>query len=1599
MPAGGNSYKGLTIRIGADASSLEKTLASVRSSASSAQKELSRIRTALKWDPTSLKLTEQGLTSLETKSVSVAAKIKRMASEIKNMNNMTSRSDPSRTLGQMSANIDDAVMHAEKLKAQFNDVNTTIRTLRQELAVLGGASPEQAKQWNSVQLKDYIEKIKQGTSETKVADNVLKSYLAKIKDLGRESSRLNLKLMDAEDIARIRDANVEIERERANLKKTAAEYREMGAAARLNAQGINQINSQLATTDNIIGKATAKFRTLDTAMKGDPTNASAVVSRAKAAADVIDMYKSKVAELTNKYKQLSKTTGASISFRGIQEFNKDLEKSKANMDEAKVAYDMAKGQLSSYKYEMDEAAQAMLRLSAAGKGMGTEMDEARSRFLNAKSGVSSLKAEVAELSAKFNAAEKAYQGEQTEAELRDVRSEINKTKAEMENFKTSAFNASQSAGNGFYMLRSVGTTLYSTLTPIVTMGASYMIQAADDIDGAYRDMRKTVDGTEEQFESLKQQAIDFSRTHVTSPDQILEVQAIGGQLGVAADDLGDFSEVVSNLDVATDLDAETAADDLGKLSTVVKDVKGNYDNFGDALVRLGNNFPGHESDIMDITTRFAGMASTVGMSATDMLAWSTAATATGQKSEAAGSAMQRFIGYIETAMSKGGDSVKQFSDVAGVSAEQFAKDWETNPTTAMREFIVGLGKMKEAGGSVDSTLVNMGITGVRDRQLIEGLANSYDSTTGKLTVLDDALSQSASAWSNGGDAAEEARKKAEGFSGQLSIMQNNAKIFGSELGESFAPALGVLNTALQGLTTGYEHLTPAMKGFIDVLIVGGAAAGPMMMGIGALGQGMTAMKKHAAESTLEFAKMQTAERLSAAGIDEVAQEAIMGGASFSKLDKNVQKSVMSMQKASRISKLTAISVNALKGGVAVAGVAFATALAIGIKEAYDNMVEMQNATTGFDNSLLESTASVGNMTTAMKDLRPTYDEVNKSLKESQTAHANMAEKFTKTWETVKSNNGALDAYVSTIDNLANKTNLSASQQEQLKAAVQGYNDITGSSIEVIDAQNGMLSQNTDEIDKNAEAWKRQAIAKAYAEEAGDIARQQAKDTMILSDAQKAATRAQDEYNQTLDEYDGDTYAQEVMEAKARLDAANNSLSRAKDVVNQDNAALAKTSAFSKAASSGLSEFISKAENIEGTGDKFKNAAQDADGFSAMLASLGVTTKNFGSISKDSLEGAADAFTQLNDAGIDVYQVAEACSQAGIGIDEFASIGAEGFKRLYNASGQDIGKMTDKLKTLSELKIDPKKVTVDEDGTIEVAGQKLLDLDAQWIKDKHFTVNDDGTITTRSGAVLDLNNMTINGKHFTVNDDGTITTEQGAVIDLNSLSIDTKHLFVTDDGTIVDEDGKVWDLDRQTIDGKHFEVDDDGTIRTEEGKVGRIQDLTINNKDFSVIAHTEDANSALGGILNKIAGFAGKTFDFWVNGHGSSADGGIKLGGGILRNSFQSPELWRKIRSGFNSKYAHAEGAIVNTPTFSSDGHVYGEAGAEAIIPLTNPRYVKPFARTVAEQMGEIRGGSQAPTVTTINQRFETKVVRSNDDMYTAAAILNRNALNEARKVM
>lgn len=133
-------------------------------------------------------------------------------------------------------------------------------------------------------------------------------------------------------------------------------------------------------------------------------------------------------------------------------------------------------------------------------------------------------------------------------------------------------------------------------------------------------------------------------------------------------------------------------------------------------------------------------------------------------------------------------------------------------------------------------------------------------------------------------------------------------------------------------------------------------------------------------------------------------------------------------------------------------------------------------------------------------------------------------------------------------------------------------------------------------------------------------------------------------------------------------------------------------------------------------------------------------------------------------------------------------------------------------------------------------------------------------------------------------------------------------------------------DLQAIGSENFKalaINSNGNIQSIIATVQSLNSQGVNDKSFSITAHDNAS-----GVLSRVKAELNSLHDknIFVNLMKQNAAGGIRANAaGGLR--------------------MHADGAIVNRATPLD---IVGEDGAEAIIPLTNKRYVKPFADAVAE---------------------------------------------------
>ena len=122
-------------------------------------------------------------------------------------------------------------------------------------------------------------------------------------------------------------------------------------------------------------------------------------------------------------------------------------------------------------------------------------------------------------------------------------------------------------------------------------------QAAIRFESAFADVKKTVDGTDQELAKLAGELRQMSHEIPKAAEDLAAIAAAGGQLGVAREDIGRFTEVVSKMSVAFDMTAEEAGNAIGKMKNVFQLTIPEVQGLGDAINQLGNNSAARERKI------------------------------------------------------------------------------------------------------------------------------------------------------------------------------------------------------------------------------------------------------------------------------------------------------------------------------------------------------------------------------------------------------------------------------------------------------------------------------------------------------------------------------------------------------------------------------------------------------------------------------------------------------------------------------------------------------------------------------------------------------------------------------------------------------------------------------------------------------------------------------------------------------------------------------------------------------------------------------------------------------------------------------------------
>lgn len=465
--------------------------------------------------------------------------------------------------------------------------------------------------------------------------------------------------------------------------------------------------------------------------------------------------------------------------------------------------------------------------------------------------------------------------------LKDSLKGVGDSQGELDKFSFSTFlSNAEEAGK---RITEIGRGMTLALTAPLVMLGKKMYDNATDYEAAYVGMTKTVDGTEEQYERLKELALELSEITPMDYTELMGIAQTGGNLGVQIDEMEAFLRGYSALQYATDqhIAGESGAQLVADFLNITEGGVANIEQFGSSIVHLGNNFNATEDQILMMGKRMAAAAHLAGFTTPEILGMATAFRAVGINAEAGGSSASKLIKQLQLSAEVGGkaqqqlaglgakydfdsavvwsnywDAMKkddkyyvanqlgmtmdavqnmtdswvlleQFADVSGKTSDQFIKDWSTAPAQAMSDFFTGLSKLGDDGAeSILATLGKMGLTEIRESNLIAAMASRPE-------LFANAISEAVAAYIGNEAMMEEFNKQMGTQESQNAMlgnkMQNTMADLGQNLVEAIQPALDKVNELLDK----FNSLSEADQDKIITAFLIFAAGGPIVTALGA----------------------------------------------------------------------------------------------------------------------------------------------------------------------------------------------------------------------------------------------------------------------------------------------------------------------------------------------------------------------------------------------------------------------------------------------------------------------------------------------------------------------------------------------------------------------------------------------------------------------------------------------------------------------------------------------------------------------------------------------------------------------------------------------
>src|SRR5690606_4128851 len=486
-----------------------------------------------------------------------------------------------------------------------------------------------------------------------------------------------------------------------------------------------------------------------------------------------------------------------------------------------------------------------------------------------------------------------------------------------------------------------------------------------------------LDDSSVSAEQLRKSFNDLFTSIPISWGALTEIGTLAGQLGVASENVDEFTRLVAMFASVTDVSVEQSATAFGRLSELLDVNASEYENLGSSILAVGVASVATESQIINTTTQLASMGNFAGFSADEVVGLSSALASLGTQPELSRGTITRLFTNISKAIADGGDRLNEFARVSNMPASEFAKNWDEDAAGTFQRLIEGLGRVEEEGGDAVIALNRLGITAARDIPTILRLAQNHE-------LLAEQMEIARQGYEDGTVLSEHYGLQAATVGAKLEVLRNNFQACTAALGGSSGALGGVVDL----LTRFVKVLTNIAENPVASTIMGGVLALTALAGATLLVTG--AMTRFGA-STAALVTATVGMRKMAVAMGVVATEAQAAAMSYRRLSVAILGATRSTQAFTLA--LRGLKIASVAGIVLVVGELIYEAFTRGSAAAdqfKESMTEALKSDTLSGEGLRTLTVDLSDFTDATQDVRISQEAWNRILDGTSTYVEEMA---------------------------------------------------------------------------------------------------------------------------------------------------------------------------------------------------------------------------------------------------------------------------------------------------------------------------------------------------------------------------------------------------------------------------------------------------------------------------------------------------------------------------------------------------------------------------------------------------------------------------------